>query len=157
MNGVVFRHGSEALMNWGRWVLPCGRPGCLSALEVKPPQPPVFDQNGVAWFHPTWGDTSMRCWDCGWTTEHLGWPVDPFAIEAILLQRPDEKTRNWLPGETLDMLLMENVLHGIMPPVPENGSDGQIMVTCDDVLIGGSLMSALPEHEAIQRLREIEG
>lgn len=36
-------------------------------------------------------------------------------IEAVLLKRADPRTRNWLPGETLDDLKVENVTHGEAP------------------------------------------
>lgn len=158
MTDLAFRYEAQTRMNWSRWVIDCGGPGCLSALEVKPPGPPVVDRYGRVLFHPTWGAASMRCWDCDWVTTRIDWPADPFAIEAILFMRPDEKTRNWTPGETLDALLLENIAHGIMPPEHMiGGSEPLMVVNRDDVLVGGSLMSALPEFEAVQRLHEIEG
>lgn len=157
MTDVGIRYGAEARMNWSRWILDCSNPGCLSALEVKAPQAPYIDRDGNVWFHPTWGATSMRCWDCGWTTRHVAWPADPFAIEAILFMRPDEKTRNWSPGETLDSLLLENLVHGILPPMAGLAGGTPLMITRGDVLVGGTLMSVLPELEAAQRLHDIEG
>lgn len=41
------------------------------------------------------------------------WPKDTEAIEAVLVNRPDPNTRNWLPGETIKDLRRENVEHGI--------------------------------------------
>lgn len=142
-------------MNWGRWIIDCSGPGCRSALEVKPAGPPVIDRNGVVQFHPVWGDLSMRCWDCGWTTRHLAWPADPFGIEAILYARPDEKTRNWFPGETLDALLLENIAHGLMPPTDGLEPGGSLMITWGDVIVGGSILATLPPIEAAFRRREI--
>ena len=99
----------------------------------------------------------MQCWDCDWVTTQIGWPADPFAIEALLFMRPDEKNRNWSPGETLDALLLENIAHGIVPPESLlRGGEPLMVVSRDEVLVGGSLMAALPEFEAVQRLHEIE-
>jgi len=45
-------------------------------------------------------------------------PEDRATIEAILLLRPNPANRNWLPGETLADLVLENVVHGIQPTPP---------------------------------------
>lgn len=49
------------------------------------------------------------------------WPSREQAgrIERILACRPDVKTRNWIPGESLHMLAAENVEHGCAVPALE--------------------------------------
>lgn len=100
----------------------------------------------------------MQCWDCGWVTEHIVWPQDPDSIEAVLAMRPNETTRNWWPGETLQSLILENVQHGILPPEAalESGS-GPLMIVQGDSIVGGSLASLLPQVRSARRRLEIEG
>lgn len=82
----------SAEANWGRWIVRCLI--CADALKLAP-RTPLF-----------------QCWTCGLEAEVL-WPVNTAAIERLLMMRPLEQTRNWLPGETLTDLLEENVLHGV--------------------------------------------
>ena len=89
--GVTF-----ARCNWGRWIADCASPHCTSALQLEYMQP------------------SMTCRDCGWPTGHIVWPDDPAAITYVLSLRPDEKTRNAEPGETVDMLVAEKL--GVAAP-----------------------------------------
>jgi hypothetical protein len=145
-----------ARANWGRWLIDCGRPGCLSALEVGHH---LRDQNGAEVRHGVdWFEPSMRCWDCGWVTEHIVWPHDPDSIEIVLAMRPAEITRNWWPGETLESLMLENIAHGILPPdhLLEGGA-GPLMVCVGDSIVGGRLAELLPQFQAARRLHEIEG
>ena len=60
------------------------------------------------------GQTAIVCGDCAWPTQFI-WPPDPDGIEMLLMQRPDETTRNWVYPESLDDLLYENIQHGILP------------------------------------------
>jgi hypothetical protein len=87
-----------ARFNWGRWIVDCGSRLCTSALMLPP------------------GTPIMRCWDCEFVTEDIIWPEAVGLIENLLLMRPDEKTRNWEPGETVDDLVRENLRHGIIVP-----------------------------------------
>jgi len=43
------------------------------------------------------------------------WPAERAQIEAVLLARPVPEHRNWLPGETVAMLIAENLAHGLPP------------------------------------------
>ena len=117
--GVTF-----ARCNWGRWIADCASPHCTSALQLEYMQP------------------SMTCRDCGWPTGHIVWPDDPAAITYVLSLRPDEKTRNAEPGETVDMLVAENVAHGIDMPVDEHGV---LLRTVNGVVTDGGLLHALPD------------
>lgn len=84
--------------NHGRWVAQCPRLQpfvCRDALQVWWPESKVFD-----------------CPTCGLIAE-LGWPAERAKIEELLMARPDPATRNWEPGESLTLLLTENLAHGI--------------------------------------------
>lgn len=41
------------------------------------------------------------------------WPAERHTIERLLLKRPNPLNRNWLPRETVEMLIRENMEHGI--------------------------------------------
>lgn len=106
-----------ARANAGRWVVDCPRQFCGSALKLNP------------------GD-GFRCWECG-TSADVVWPADSAAIEQALMLRPNPGNRNWVPGESVLDLLLENLRHGIAlvtspelgasasPFVLDVGSDGQ--------------------------------
>lgn len=104
---------APARVNWGRWIADC--PTCGSALAVEPGQDrlgaTVWDHDGE---HLTAARFQEGCWDCGTVTD-LVWPdagvVD--GVERLLAMRPDPKTRNWEPHETLHDLMRENAQHGI--------------------------------------------
>lgn len=49
------------------------------------------------------------CLDCG-RIYQIDFPRDRQRIEAALIQRPT-RNRNWLPGETVDQLIAENIEH----------------------------------------------
>jgi hypothetical protein len=46
------------------------------------------------------------------------WPDDPAAIEALLEVRPDPASRSWLPHETLEDLVAQNVAHNLPADLP---------------------------------------
>lgn len=112
---VVWGHVSPApaRVNWGRWIADC--PSCGSALAVEPGQPLL---GATVWEHDGEHLTAARfqegCWDCGTVTD-LVWPdagvID--GVERLLAMRPDPKTRNWEPHESLHHLMRENAEHGI--------------------------------------------
>lgn len=112
-----------ARMNWSRWIADCSSRHCTSALALAP------------------GTPIMRCFDCGWVTERIVWPDHTDAIETLLAMRPDEKTRNWEPGETLEQLANENVQHGIIQ-APARPDDPTCLSTFRTAAIdGGALRS----------------
>lgn len=121
--GVVY-----ARANWGRWIGDCPAPSCASALTL-----------------PTagWQIDPFQCWDCGYVAEQIIWPPDVPAIEALLSMRPDERNRNWEPGETLVELMLENAAHGVLPAEWTAGA-GELMRTADERVVGGLLLAALP-------------
>lgn len=120
--------------NWGRWVARCPAGLCTNAVQVRRWQQ-RFECAGAG--------------GCGWTSP-LAWPADPEAIEMLLAMRPDEKTRNWVPGETLQQLLLENAQHDVLPPAALVES-GSLMDTLGERMTGGRFVAALPEY----RRREI--
>lgn len=86
--------GWDGLMvyaNRGRWIAECE---CRSADQVQP---------------------TLRRWQCSecgarWT---LLWPGSREQIERLLMMRP-AVNRNWLPEETIEMLVAENIEHGLI-------------------------------------------
>lgn len=83
---------TPAYFNHGRWVAECGRPDCPEAHKVAP------------------GD-SFICANCGWVGI-VKFPDRVDDIERVLSKRPVPQTRNWWPWETVEMLEVENMLHG---------------------------------------------
>jgi hypothetical protein len=151
VSDIVLRHGGATRMNWSRWIVDCAH--CTSGLVVGVH---LCDEHGtMVRYSIEWGDWSMVCWDCGQVTEAIAWPPDPAAIEAILSMRPDEKTRNWEPGETLDGLLMENILHGIMPPDEALEQGGPLIVGQGDYVIGGYINRLAGQFDPQRRVPEI--
>jgi hypothetical protein len=122
VNGLL-PYGDWVRANWGRWIVDCTSRWCAGAMQVYP------------------GQVLVTCGDCGTTAGPLIWPADPDGVETILLMRPDEKTRNWLPGETLQDLLVENACHGILMPGIEpddpNAVTVQLLATIDDRVVSG--------------------
>jgi hypothetical protein len=119
--------------NWGRWVARCPAGLCTNAVQVHRWQERFECVGG----------------GCGWTSP-IVWPPDPEGVEVLLAMRPDVKTRSWLPGESLQDLLIENSQHGVLPP-DWLESSGCILETRDERVTAGRLMAALPEY----RRREI--
>lgn len=110
--------------NWGRWVARCPRQWCTNAMQVEP------------------GDSAFICLGaggCGWTAA-LVWPPDPPAIELLLMMRPVPRTRNWMPGESLEDLIAENARHGVLAPALA-GLTGSVTLAAivDERLVGGHL------------------
>lgn len=90
----VARKAVPVMVNGGRWIVRC--PFCPSA------------QNASKLDH------RFFCVECGnidvggkWVK--VIWPDDWEQIEIALFRRPKMQYRNWLPGETLDDLAMQDV------------------------------------------------
>jgi|ETNmetMinimDraft_23_1059889.scaffolds.fasta_scaffold120158_2 hypothetical protein len=93
----------QAYINHGRWVIEC--PDCNGAQIAS-------EEERRFW-----------CLGCGNASVNFAWrhvrmPRERADIEAVLLRRPAARsdkaiTRNWLPGETLRELEMENASHGV--------------------------------------------
>jgi len=96
MDAVVYH-------NWGRWVADCPQSGCPNAEHYGEPSGSPRGGLELEWF---------RCSFCGWTGRAV-WPDNLSGIEKVLRLRPVPSTRNWLPGETVETLVAENLEHGI--------------------------------------------
>ena len=86
-----------AYVNAGRWLVTCPFPGCHGAQ------------------YACWEDRRFWCVDCDnrairgqWV--RVEWPDNSIEIEEALLRRPAE-ARHWLPGETVDDLLAQDIEH----------------------------------------------
>lgn len=93
MSALALAGVAYAEANWGRWVARCPARGCYSAKQLNPGE-------------------GFICDDCRHITDVV-WPPDTDIIEHLLVLRPDVTTRNWLPGESVDILWMENLRHGV--------------------------------------------
>ncbi len=84
----------KARILYGRWLVDC--PVCKGANDVDP------------------GEPVYVCSSCGWPEKFVTveFPRERSVIEQILLRRPIISTRNWFPGETVEMLLKENMERG---------------------------------------------
>ena len=81
-----------AFVNHGRWIVPC--PNCNSAdLLVL-------------------GTIRFTCRECHQTHDIVS-PMDMEEINAALRLRLKVENRNWMPGETVKTLRLENILHGV--------------------------------------------
>lgn len=141
----------KARVNWSRWIVDCASPICTSAMTLGDERE---DRAGNVWPGLVIGQSTMRCRDCGFLTEGIEWPPDPLAIETVLSWRPDEKTRNWEPGEMIADLLRENVEHGVpIPGVPvlEPGQEFQLMQEVGGVVTGGYIGELLALAAPSQR------
>lgn len=95
----------------GHWLAQCGTRYCRDALRLE------------------YG-TGYLCPSCG-VAQDVIWPTpdDARRIVALLGYRPDWATRNWLPGESVTDLMMENFQHGIEHATrPELGAAASILV-----------------------------
>lgn len=86
---------AHARVNWGRWIVDCPDPACPNAEDVIPGAPRA---------HCSFCDRAML----------VEWPDDRADIERVLWLRPVPSTRNWWPGETVDMLIAENIEHEVV-------------------------------------------
>lgn len=77
-------------INEGRWVALCV---CQSGMAADPDSP------------------VLRCLECGAVYRNVIYPKHVERIESVLLERPHAVKRNWLPTETLDELLAQNIEH----------------------------------------------
>lgn len=102
-----------AYVSWGLWVADCPRPDCRGA-EHHGHAPITGAVGGLT-------QVGFRCARCGLMCR-AQWPANAEDIWHVLQQRPVVETRNWLPTETLEDLLRENLEHGIYPPGLESGA-----------------------------------
>ena len=128
-----------ARINWSRIVVDCPRAWCTSALSL----PPGWDV--------------FQCWDCHWRAP-IVWPADLAGIVSVLALRPDPKTRNWEPGESILDLVRENIEHGILPDLDElekANAAGPLILEQDGVIVTGAPGIVGDIAAARQRLDEL--
>lgn len=110
-------------MNGGRWIARCPRPGCAGAESFgRCDDGTAGGLTGDSFTcRPQYGGCGLRC--------AARWPAQVEDIERLTLARPVPTTRNWVPGETLEQLLAENMAHGLMPVFgePVAISEGRIL------------------------------
>lgn len=97
----------KVYVSWGLWVARCVRPDCIGAEHYG--HAPITGVVGGLTRH------GFRCAACGLVCR-AEWPANAEDIMFVLAQRPMSHTRNWNLGETLEDLIVENVVHGI--PLP---------------------------------------
>jgi hypothetical protein len=118
-----------AEVNWGIWLTRCPGRYCWNAMAVE---------LGQALFVCLGPDS------CG-SEAPIVWPRDPQAIATLLRMRPDMRTQNWLPNETVQDLIVENAAHDCLPPEwTELTERTVISKEIDGVVVGGLLADALP-------------
>lgn len=88
----------------GIWIAQCPQSWCVGADHYGP--------------GPHTGRIGGLCEDrftCPRCTNVVGviWPDNVDDIMHVLMRRPMPETRNWLPGETVQDLIVENAIHGI--------------------------------------------
>ncbi len=87
-----------AYVNHSRWVCDC--PNCNSGILIKD-----FGER-ERYFRV------FTCGNCKIMTSFI-MPDNVGKIESVLLSRPIDTNRNWLPGESIEKLWQENYLHGV--------------------------------------------
>jgi hypothetical protein len=101
-----------AYVNLGYWVADCPRPFCTGAEHFggRVNGLGMAELGGLT-------DAGFTCKACGLQCP-AQWPASDHRVEVerILMERPNPRNRNWLPGETVFTLLAENIAHGIYPP-----------------------------------------
>lgn len=126
-----------ARAEWSRWVADCPAPYCRSALQLQ-----------------RW-DPLFQCWECGARAE-IVWPPFAHDVERLLMMRPDPTSRNWMPGEDLHDLLLENLAHGILPAPAEElaafgaAGGGRLLEIVEDRIVYDPLaVTAAPQRPGI--------
>lgn len=129
MSGVALAGVAYAEVNWGIWLSRCPQRYCWNAMAVE---------LGQAIF------TCLGPGSCG-TEAPIVWPPDPTAIAVLLRMRPDMRTQNWHPGETIQDLIVENAAHDVLPPEWTQLTE-RTLIACEDegVVTAGLLADALP-------------
>lgn len=129
-----------AYASFGRWVAMCPR-GCMNAERFGMQEATPGKPGGLT-------DEFFLCSECGITCRAV-WPSNVREIESLLNLRPLPINRNWLPGETLADLHVENLEHGIFDPrmldpaVVDATPDGKVFqITGNEIELGPAAISA---------------
>ncbi|MCZ7440808.1 hypothetical protein O7598_31060 [Micromonospora sp. WMMC241] len=106
-----------ARVHWGRWIADCPRPGCVNAEH--------HGRDAVTGHVGGLTGGRFRCAHCLLVCEVV-WPADVDDISRVLASRPVPANRNWAPPETVHDLLVENLVHGILPDADALGGGFQV-------------------------------
>jgi hypothetical protein len=99
-DGIAESPVAYAEVNHGRWIAKCPFPGCRCAEMVD-------------FGRPTYWCNECRNRLTRNRPVRLVIPEERYLIEAVLMRRPEQRFRNWLPGETIAQLEAENAEQGI--------------------------------------------
>lgn len=100
---------ARAYVSAGVWVADCPQLWCVHA-DHYGPGPQTGRIGGLT-------RTAFSCLYCGLRCR-AEWPANAEDIWAVLAWRPMPETRSWMPGETLEDLVIENAAHGLGPALP---------------------------------------
>lgn len=104
---TLTRPRAVARVNHGRWIADC--PFCPGAEQIWPQG--IRRAEDVA-FPFGIANGILHCGTTG-STCPVDFPDERFDITRVLARRPDERTRNWFPGESVADLVAENIGHGV--------------------------------------------
>lgn len=130
-------HVAVVYANHGRWVAECPREFCFNAEHLG------FHQGILGGLEPD----AMHCQECA-TSWPARWPAPALrqGVEQLLSDRPDPRTRNWQPHETLHDLLEQNIEHGIVPQqameAAAAGQGGALLTIIGDEITTGRALGA---------------
>jgi hypothetical protein len=113
----------KAEMNHGRWIVRCPKSPTTHAVQVFPGHDFTFvcgecyhNLNGSATRIPD--STAFSTANAAGNVHTIVWPDNLMEIEQALNYRLIENS-NWLPGETVEYLQNDNVIHGVGPTLPQ--------------------------------------
>ncbi len=92
----------NAYLNHGRWVVACAADDCRATLFADRLACECHDESVCD--HPAV--------PCGAPIVAV-FPEGRGDIDRLMSRRPRRTNRNWAPGETVDQLKAENLLHGV--------------------------------------------
>ncbi len=84
---------ARACVNHGRWLAHCPN-GCNNAEELHPWG--AYKCGHGSCSTPPYPEPMFHCSNCH-TLASIDWPTDAADLWAALLERPDERNRNWYP------------------------------------------------------------
>jgi hypothetical protein len=88
------------------------------------------------------------CAACGRPTTVV-WPSEEtvYGVERLLMMRPHVKNRNWIPGETLIDLMVENAANGVFDPI--SAEPGVSLLQVEEARIVHDALPAAPRFLAV--------
>jgi hypothetical protein len=137
MTDIALTGVAYAEINRGIWIARCPQPYCDNAVALVLGAPMMLCHGDR--------DACLR-------ESPVVWPRDPLAIAALLAMRPAPKTRNWLPHETVEDLIVENAAHDLLPKDWTESGRLSIARTADGMVIGGVMAEVLPAGREVHQL-----